>query len=115
MGNNPPGGMAPGGPGQGAGQGKKGDGDGKDDKKKKEALAPPSHFGRKKRKVKGALGVNKLPTVLPNAKCRLRLLKHERIKDYLMMEEEFIQEQTRLKPTDDKGDEEKSKLDDLRG
>jgi len=106
----PPGGGA----GQGAGQGKKGD-DAKDEKKKKDMLAPPSHFGRKKRKQKGAMGTNKLPAVAPTSKCRLRLLKHERIKDYLLMEEEFIQEQTRLKPKEERENEEKSKLDDLRG
>merc|ERR1719473_38840 len=65
--------------------------------------------------MKGALGTNKLPTVTPNSKCRLRLLKHERCMDYLMMEEEFIREQQRMKPTEDKDTEEKSKLDDLRG
>merc|ERR1719149_205189 len=66
--------------------------------------------------MKGAMAVNKLPTVVPNSKCRLRLLKHERIKDYLMMEEEFIQEQVRLKPEKSTEDtEEKSKLDELRG
>jgi len=29
--------------------------------------------------------------VTPNNKCRLRLLKLERIKDFLLMEQEFIQ------------------------
>jgi hypothetical protein len=29
--------------------------------------------------------------VMPTTKCRLRLLKLERIKDFLLMEEEFIQ------------------------
>merc|ERR1719460_2698826 len=65
--------------------------------------------------MKGTIGTSKLPSVVPNSKCRLRLLKHERIKDYLMMEEEFIQEQQRLKPKEEKDNEEKSKLDDLRG
>ncbi|CAJ1335506.1 unnamed protein product, partial [Effrenium voratum] len=97
---------------QGQGQKEKKD----DDKKKKhEALAPPSHFGRKKRKMKGAQVASKLPTVVPTSKCRLRLLKHDRVKDYLMMEEEFIQEQQRLKPKEDKESDEKSKLDDIRG
>jgi len=32
-----------------------------------------------------------LPTVTPNTKCRLRLLKLERIKDYLLMEKEFVE------------------------
>merc|ERR1719482_1731356 len=61
--------------------------------------------------MKGAIGTSKLPNVVPTSKCRLRLLKHERIKDYLMMEEEFIAEQQRLKPKE----EEETKLDDLRG
>merc|ERR1719324_1190848 len=65
--------------------------------------------------MKGAIGTSKLPNVVPTSKCRLRLLKHERIKDYLMMEEEFIAEQQRLKPKEEKENEEKSKLDDLRG
>merc|ERR1711972_1301834 len=85
------------------------------EKKKKEAMAPPSHFGRKKKKSKGSQTASKLPTVVPNSKCRLRLLKHERTKDYLMMEEEFIAEQQRLKPKEEKDSEERSKLDDLRG
>lgn len=29
--------------------------------------------------------------VAPNTKCRLRLLRQERIKDYILMEQEFIQ------------------------
>jgi len=103
--------MPPGGPPGADGQGKK-----KEEKKeKKEPLAPPSHFGRKKRKNKGTSGSSRLPAITPNAKCRLRLLKHERVKDYLMMEEEFIQEQNRLKPKEDKDNEERTKLDDLRG
>ena len=36
--------------------------------------------------------------VFPNSKCKLRLLKLERIKDYLLMEEEFIRNQEALKP-----------------
>merc|ERR1719491_416777 len=114
MGNTPGGGMPPGGPGgPGQGAGKK---DGKDDeKKKKEPMAPPSHFGRKKKKSKGTQVASRLPNVVPNSKCRLRMLKHERTKDYLMMEEEFIQEQQRLKPQEERVTEERTKLDELRG
>merc|ERR1740133_2886 len=65
--------------------------------------------------MKGSMAVNKLPTVVPNSKCRLRLLKHERIKDYLMMEEEFIREQCRQKGEVKKDDDEADKLDELRG
>jgi len=39
----------------------------------------------------------------------------ERIKDYLLMEEEYIKNQERMKPQDDRNEEERSKVDDLRG
>jgi len=45
----------------------------------------------------------------------LRLLKLERVKDYLLMEEEFIQNQERLKPQEEKNQEERTKVDDIRG
>merc|ERR1719183_407152 len=53
--------------------------------------------------------------VTPHTKCKLRLLKQERIKDYLLMEEEFIRNQERLKPQEEKNEEERTKVDDLRG
>jgi len=111
---NTPGGMPPG-AGQGGPPKPGGNKDEEKDKKKKEAMAPPSNFGRKKKKSKGTQVASKLPNVVPNSKCRLRMLKHERTKDYLMMEEEFIQEQQRLKPKEERDSEEKNKLDDLRG
>lgn len=40
--------------------------------------------------------------VTPHTRCRLKLLKLERIKDYLLMEEEFIKNQERLKPQEEK-------------
>lgn len=85
------------------------------EKEKKKYEAPiPTRVGKKKR-VKGPDTANKLPTVTPYTKCRLRLLKMERIKDYLLMEEEYIKNQERMKPQDDKNEEERSKVDDLRG
>jgi len=111
---NTPGGMPPG-AGQGGPPKPGGNKDEEKDKKKKESMAPPSNFGRKKKKSKGTQVASKLPNVVPNSKCRLRMLKHERTKDYLMMEEEFIQEQQRLKPKEERDSEEKNKLDDLRG
>ena len=38
----------------------------------------------------------------PHTKCRLKQLKLERIKDYLLMEEEFLRNQERLKPQEEK-------------
>jgi ATP-dependent 26S proteasome regulatory subunit len=45
--------------------------------------------------------------------CRLRLLKLERVKDYLLMEE-FVAAQERLRPQENKAEEDHSKVDDLR-
>ncbi len=38
----------------------------------------------------------------PHTRCRLKLLKLERIKDFLLMEEVLIQNQERLKPQEQK-------------
>lgn len=88
----------------------------KDDKDKKKKHEPPipTRVG-KKRRTKGPDAANKLPKVTPHTRCRLKLLKYERIKDYLLMEEEFIRNQERLKPQEEKDEEERSKVDDLRG
>ena len=54
----------------------------------------------------------------PTTRCRLRLLKMERINDYLLLEEEYVSNQERLKPEaapQDKSEDDRSKVDDLRG
>eukprot|EP00922_Rhytidocystis_sp_ex-Travisia-forbesii_P002941 GHVS01004327.1.p1 GENE.GHVS01004327.1~~GHVS01004327.1.p1 ORF type:complete len:448 (-),score=74.46 GHVS01004327.1:154-1497(-) len=93
--------------------------DDKENQKKQESrrleAAPPSHVGKKKKKAKGSQGSSRLPAVTPSAKCRLRQLKTERIKDYLLIEEEYITNEEQLKPAEEKNEEERSKLDDLRG
>ncbi|KAI9013853.1 26S protease regulatory subunit 4 [Phycomyces nitens] len=43
------------------------------------------------------------------------MLKMERIKDYLLLEEEFVQNQERLKPQDERDQEERTRVEDLRG
>jgi 26S proteasome regulatory subunit T2 len=48
-------------------------------------------------------------------KCKLRFLKLDRVKDYLLMEEEFVAGQERLKSQENKNEEDRSKVDDLRG
>ncbi|KAF1866644.1 hypothetical protein Lal_00018028 [Lupinus albus] len=83
--------------------------------KKFEPAAPPARVGRKQRKQKGPEAAARIPTVTPLSKCKLRLLKLERIKDYLLMEEEFVSNQERLKPQEEKAEEDRSKVDDLRG
>ena len=51
----------------------------------------------------------KLPGITPNAKCKLRLLKLERVKDWLLMEEEFVSNQERLKPQEERNEEDRTK------
>ncbi|CEF61023.1 26S protease regulatory subunit 4 [Strongyloides ratti] len=94
-------------------QGGEGQGDDKEKKRKYEAPIP-TRFGKKK-KGKGPSAANKLPTVTPHARCRLRKLKLERVKDYLLMEAEFIKNQEILKPQEERIEEERMKVDDLRG
>ena len=85
-------------------------------KKKWEPPAAPTRVGKKQRK-KGAQGLlgNKLPSVTPTAKCKLRHLKLERIKDWLLMEEEFVSNMQRAKPQEERQEEERNKVDELRG
>ncbi|XP_057507536.1 26S proteasome regulatory subunit 4 homolog B-like [Actinidia eriantha] len=109
MGQGTPGGLNR----QGASGDRKNDGDKKD--KKFEPAAPPARVGRKQRKQKGPEAAARLPPVTPLTKCKLRLLKLDRIKDYLLMEEEFVTNQERLKPQEEKTEEDRSKVDDLRG
>lgn len=107
------GGDAPGG-GNGAGNGAGEQNQEDKDKKKKYEPPVPTRVGKKKHKS-GPSSAARLPNVTPYAKCRLRLLKQERIKDYLLLEKEFIQNQERLKPQEDKAEEERTKVDSLRG
>lgn len=92
----------------GAGGGGAG-GDKKEDKDRKKKYEPPipTRVGKKRKKVKGPEAATKLPQVTPHTRCRLKLLKMERIKDYLLMEEEFIRNQERLKPQEERNEEER--------
>ena len=83
------------------------------EKKKKWAPSVPTRIGKKKRR--GPSTSTRLPAVFPTIRCRLKKSKLERIKDYLLMEEEFIVNQERFKPREEKTIEERTKVDDLRG
>jgi len=91
-----------------------GDGN-KDEKVKKQKPQAPSAKSAKRRKRRGAPAAVKIPQVFPTSKCKLRLLKLERIKDFLLMEEEFIRNQEVLKPREEQNESERAKVDDLRG
>ena len=57
--------------------------DGEGEKKKKKRFEPrPAASGRngRRRRRKGPSGLNKTPTVMPTSKCKLRLLKLDRVK-----------------------------------
>ena len=100
-----------------SGLGPGGGGDQKKDKKEKKKWqppAPPTRVGKKVKK-KGIDGHNRLPSVTPASKCMLRKLKLERVKDWLLMEEEFVANQERIKPHTERAEEERTKVDDLRG
>ena len=43
--------------------------------------------------------------MVPTAKYKLRQLKLERIKDWLLMEEEYVTNQERLKPQEERNEE----------
>lgn len=89
----------------------------------------PTDIGKRKKGSRGVESASKLPTgnfylysfnltsllVTPVVRCRLKLLKSERIKDYLLMEIEFIQNQERLKPQKRRNTREQKLVDQLRG
>eukprot|EP01138_Halocafeteria_seosinensis_P007234 gb/GECG01007397.1/.p1 GENE.gb/GECG01007397.1/~~gb/GECG01007397.1/.p1 ORF type:complete len:415 (+),score=54.58 gb/GECG01007397.1/:1-1245(+) len=62
-----------------------------------------------------AFGLVAWQTVYPTTQCKLRQLKLERIKDFLLMEGEFIQNQEVLRPKEQWEKEEKAKVEEIRG
>lgn len=95
-----------------------GKGEDADKKKKKKRFEPrPASNNRqgRRRRRKGPSGLNKTPTIVPNSKCKLRLLKLDRVKDFLMLEAEFIRNHEVFKPHEERDQEEREKLEELRG
>ena len=72
-------------------------------------------LGKKRKKKKGVDIASKLPTITPNTKCLLRLRKFERVKDYLLMEKEYIQNKKVNVKEDEKAETEKTNIEKLRG
>ncbi|KAI1731216.1 ATPase family associated with various cellular activities (AAA) domain-containing protein [Ditylenchus destructor] len=86
------------------------------DKKTRYEAAVPSRVGKKKKKGgKASDTANKLRSVTPVTRCLLKVMKLERIQDYMLMEEEFIKSQERLKPQRERQEQERIKVDRLRG
>ena len=88
--------------------------DNKDKEKKKPKWEPPvpTRVGKKKRR--GPDAATRLPPVFPTTRCKLKMLKMERIKDYLLMEEEFVVNQAAL-AGEDRTAADRSVVDELRG
>ncbi|TVY87982.1 26S proteasome regulatory subunit-like protein [Lachnellula willkommii] len=120
----------------GAGQG----GDNKDEKDKKKDKPkyeppprPTTRIGRKKRKAAGPNASAKLPAVYPTSRCKLRYLRMQRIHDHLLLEEEYVENQERLRKAKsakeggapataggdsdalDRNADERGRVDDMRG
>ena len=72
-------------------------------------------LGKKKKKKKGVEVAFKLPTITPNTKCLLRMRKFERVKDYLLMEKEYIQNKKVNIKEDENAEEENTLIETLRG
>jgi len=87
----------------------------KNTEKKKYQAPLPTTIGKKKSKRQTPDQISKIPAVLPHSQCKLRLLKQNRIKDYLLLEQEFITNQERLKPHDEQDKEEREKVEEIRG
>lgn len=83
-------------------------------KKRRQEQRMPVRVGKKKKRRGGETTV-KLPTVTPSTKCRLKLLRLDRIKDYMLLEQEFIKNQEAFRPQAERKEEEREKVDELRG
>ncbi|OQO04539.1 26S protease regulatory subunit 4 [Cryoendolithus antarcticus] len=108
----------------------------KSEKKEKPKYEPPpqptTRIGRRKKKAQGPNAAAKLPTVYPTARCKLRYLRMQRVHDHLLLEEEFVENQERLRKAKavtsqtpataggdsdalDRSADERSRVDDMRG
>ncbi|EKC99535.1 endopeptidase [Trichosporon asahii var. asahii CBS 8904] len=72
----------------------------------------PTRVGKKKKR--GPDSASRLPAVYPTTRCKLKMLKNERIKDYLLMEEEFVVNQA-AHSGEDRTAADRKGVDDLRG
>jgi len=72
----------------------------------------PTRVGKKKKR--GPDAASRLPPVFPTTRCKLKMLKMERIKDYLLMEEEFVANQASYSG-EDRTAADRTKVDELRG
>ena len=74
----------------------------------------PTRVGKKKKR--GPDASSRLPPIFPTTRCKLKMLKMERIKDYLLMEEEFVATAAAQQGDgEDRTAADRTRVDELRG
>lgn len=68
-----------------------------------------------KQKFQRSQKASQLPAITPHSKCQLRLLKLERVKDWLTMEEEFINNCEALSTREQTQEDQRKRLEEIRG
>ncbi|KAK4540948.1 26S protease regulatory subunit [Oleoguttula mirabilis] len=133
MGQNQSSGIGgPGGPPGAPGDNKDKKGEKKDKPKYEPPPQPTTRIGRRKKKAQGPNAAAKLPIIYPTARCKLRYLRMQRVHDHLLLEEEFVENQERIRKAKaatekqpagaggdndalDRNADERSRVDDMRG
>ena len=69
----------------------------------------------KKRKCKGSSTIEKIPVVMPHCSSKLRQLQVDKINDYLLLEEEYIDQSQLLQLDEEKIEEEMKLIETIRG
>ena len=103
------------------------------DKPKYEQPPPPTtRIGRKKKRGTGPNASAKLPVIYPTSRCKLKYLRMQRVHDHLLLEEEYVENQERIRKAKaqntttpasagadsdalDRNADERSRVDDMRG
>lgn len=100
------------------------------EKRPKYEAPPTTRVGRKKRKVAGPNAASKMPPIFPTSRCKLRYLRMQRVHDHLLLEEEYVENQERIRKAKaqatappstgdleslDRNADERSRVDDMRG
>ncbi|KAK8802232.1 hypothetical protein WA588_005205 [Blastocystis sp. NMH] len=68
-----------------------------------------------KKNKQGAGLANKIPTIYPSTKCKLRLLQLQRVYDFLQMETEYVRNKSEAKKVDGGPDENELTIESIRG
>ncbi|KAK8797773.1 26S proteasome subunit [Blastocystis sp. subtype 4] len=68
-----------------------------------------------KKNKQGAGLANKIPTILPSTKCKLRLLQLQRVYDYLQIETEYVRNKSEAKKSEGGKDENELTIESIRG